>query len=121
MLICGATVICTRQKSTATGVRRPGGVKVFAGSNVAAMEVTSGRCKADRSVQASAKAGEVPMAANPNAPNHNADSSGRSLMASPDFGVGGPGPNALYCMQGCGHRVARKIYARCELPCQPAI
>src|SRR5262249_49778755 len=83
MLICGATVICTRQKSTATGVRRPGGVKVFAGLKVAMMEVTSGSFRFERSVHASACAGELASDANKRAPSHDAESNARSLIVPP--------------------------------------
>ncbi len=59
MLIAGVTVIWTRQKSTATGVVKPGGVKLFAAIEVAVIELTSGRVRLERLLQLSANAGAV--------------------------------------------------------------
>jgi hypothetical protein len=56
MSIWGATVICTRQKATGTGGPggRPGngggGAKVFAATEVAVIDVTSGLASKDRCI-----------------------------------------------------------------------
>jgi hypothetical protein len=53
-LIAGVTVIWTRQKSTGTGVVKPGGVKLFAATELAVIEITSGKTRLESLVQLSA-------------------------------------------------------------------
>src|SRR6516162_10941724 len=62
MLIAGVTVIWTRQRATGTGVVKPGGVKLSAAMEVAAMEITSGKTRLESLVQLSAAAGAAKTA-----------------------------------------------------------